>query len=195
MIESAKKIASEKGLFNIEFRLGDAERIEFPDDYFDLVLCNSSLHFFPDKLKALTEMRRVLKRGGQWALTYAGKPGWREWYEIAHKVADRHPDLQGFNDAVTATENWPVGLEESIDLLEASGLKITNIYERRSIDYYDPAFIVSDCCSVYNYWRRETPRQMVDTVRGELVEAARKAASTGGFKVTSINIFAWGSKL
>jgi len=194
MIEAAKNIAPERGLGNVEFMLGDAERIDFPDASFDLVLCNMSLHFFPDKPKALAEMCRVLKRGGQWAFTYAGKPAWQECMEIAHRVVARHPDQPGLHGAVADTEDWPVGLEESIDLLEGAGLKISNIYERRSINYADPSFIVSDSCSAWNYWRQETPAHMVDTIRGELLGGAEEAASPRGFKVTSINIFAWGIK-
>ncbi|HEX9915912.1 MAG TPA: methyltransferase domain-containing protein [Candidatus Bathyarchaeia archaeon] len=194
MIDAANKMASEKGLGNAKFMYGDAERIEFPDDSFDLVLCNMSLHFFPDKPKALSEMCRVLKRGGQFAFTYAGKPAWQEIYKVAGAVLARHPDLPGLRKAVADTVDWPVSLEESIDLLEGAGLKISNIYERRAIDYSDPGFIVSESCSAWNYWRQETPAHVVDTIRGELLSGAREAASPRGFKHTSINIFAWGTK-
>lgn len=193
-IEAAEEAASREGLENVEFMYGDVESIEFPDAYFDLVLCNMSLHFFPDKPKALREMCRVLKPGGLWALTYAGKPGWHETTKIAHDVEARHPDLPGFRDAVHDTENWPLSLEESIDILEEEGFKISNIYERRALNYTDPSMIVSESNSAWDYWRQGMPKEMVDTIREELVDYARKAVSPRGFKLTSINIFAWGTK-
>jgi len=194
-IEAAKAAVSRKGLENVEFMYGDVESIEFPDSYFDLVLCNMSLHFFPDKPKALREMCRVLKPGGCWALTYAGKPGWQETMKIAQEVVARHPDLPGFRDAVDDVENWPLSLEESIDLLEEVGFNITNIYERRALNFIDPGMIVSESNSAWDYWRQDMPKEKVDAIREELLEGARKAVSPRGFKLTSINIFAWGTKL
>lgn len=49
---------------NVEFQLGDAENLDFPDGSFDAVLCASSLFFVPDMPKALREARRVLKPNG-----------------------------------------------------------------------------------------------------------------------------------
>lgn len=192
MIKAAKNIASKKDLLNVEFRYGDVERIDFPDAYFDLVLCNMSLHFFPNKLKALKEISRVLKPSGQWAFTYTAKPNRREIMTIAHRVVAGHSDLQGLKTALLDTENWPVSLEDSLDLMESAGLVISNIYERRSIDYVDPSFIVSDSCSLWDYWQQEIPTMMIDTIREELHDGAKKAASSRGLKVTSLIIFAWG---
>lgn len=53
------------GVRNLEFRQGDAERLEFPNECFDAVLCASSLFFIPDMLGVLRECRRVLKEGGK----------------------------------------------------------------------------------------------------------------------------------
>jgi ubiquinone/menaquinone biosynthesis C-methylase UbiE len=194
-LEVAQEAALRDGVENVDFVYGDAERIEFPDNFFDLVLCNMSLHFFPDKPKALREMCRVLKPGGWWALTYAGKSGWQEMTKIALEVVARHPDLPSFRDAVNDTSNWPLGLEESFDLLEEAGLRITNIYERRSINYADPSIIVAESNSAWDYWRQEIPESMINIIREELLDGARKDASSRGFKFTMINIFAWGTKL
>jgi ubiquinone/menaquinone biosynthesis C-methylase UbiE len=40
----------------------------FPNDSFEVVLCQGGIQFFPDKLAALREMRRVLAPGGRLAL-------------------------------------------------------------------------------------------------------------------------------
>jgi ubiquinone/menaquinone biosynthesis C-methylase UbiE len=45
---------------NIEWKEGSAMSLPFPNESFDLVVCQQGLQFFPDKLNALTEMNRVL---------------------------------------------------------------------------------------------------------------------------------------
>jgi SAM-dependent methyltransferase len=42
----------------------DAQRLAFPDDTFDVVVCQFGVMFFPDKPAAFAEMARVLKPGG-----------------------------------------------------------------------------------------------------------------------------------
>jgi arsenite methyltransferase len=53
------------GAANVTFQPGDAERLDFSDHSFDVVLCASSLFFVPDMLAALREWRRVLVPGGR----------------------------------------------------------------------------------------------------------------------------------
>lgn len=54
----------EKNPFKDRCHLGDAERIPFPDEYFDHVICRALLHHVPSPGAALIEMKRVLKPGG-----------------------------------------------------------------------------------------------------------------------------------
>jgi len=44
--------------------VGNAEKINFPDDSFDVVLVNEVLEHIPDQVKALLEIRRILKPDG-----------------------------------------------------------------------------------------------------------------------------------
>lgn len=68
MLAVAHKAAAEAGLA-VQWEEGRAESIPFPDDSFDLVLCQMGLQFFPDKPAALREMRRVLAPGGRLAVS------------------------------------------------------------------------------------------------------------------------------
>jgi ubiquinone/menaquinone biosynthesis C-methylase UbiE len=45
---------------SIDWKKESALSIPFPNEFFDLVVCQQGLQFFPDRLKALTEMNRVL---------------------------------------------------------------------------------------------------------------------------------------
>jgi ubiquinone/menaquinone biosynthesis C-methylase UbiE len=49
----------------VEWRQGDAQELPFDDGSFDAVSCQHGVMFFPDRAKALREMRRVLRPGGR----------------------------------------------------------------------------------------------------------------------------------
>ena len=49
----------------INWQTADAQQLLFPDESFSLVVCQFGLMFMPDKMKALSEVNRVLKRGGR----------------------------------------------------------------------------------------------------------------------------------
>jgi ubiquinone/menaquinone biosynthesis C-methylase UbiE len=63
MLAQAKQKAT--GMSQLEFQESDAEKLNFPDESFDVVLCASSLFFIPDMAQALKEGWRVLKPGGR----------------------------------------------------------------------------------------------------------------------------------
>jgi ubiquinone/menaquinone biosynthesis C-methylase UbiE len=48
----------------VEWRQADAMQLPFQDEMFDVVVCQFGVMFFPDKAKAFSEARRVLRAGG-----------------------------------------------------------------------------------------------------------------------------------
>lgn len=56
--------AARTGAANIAWRQADAMRLPFDDSGFDAVACQFGAMFFPDKVKAYREARRVLRPGG-----------------------------------------------------------------------------------------------------------------------------------
>lgn len=52
----------------VTFRTADAQELPFEDQSFDLVLCLFGIMFFPDKVRANEEARRVLRPGGRYLL-------------------------------------------------------------------------------------------------------------------------------
>ncbi len=63
-IEIATKGAHAQGV-NVDFRLGSASAMPFPDDSFDFVYCSAAFKNFSQPVKALDEMHRVLRPGGR----------------------------------------------------------------------------------------------------------------------------------
>ncbi len=68
MLSVAGRLPLPPGL-TIDWRQGSALALPFADQAFDVVVCQHGVMFFPDRLKALSEMRRVLTPGGRVALS------------------------------------------------------------------------------------------------------------------------------
>ncbi|HLK58207.1 MAG TPA: class I SAM-dependent methyltransferase [Chthonomonadaceae bacterium] len=65
MVRLAAESAAEAGLNAlITFQQGDAERLPFEEEAFDVVLCECAFCTFPDKPTAAREFARVLRPGG-----------------------------------------------------------------------------------------------------------------------------------
>jgi len=69
MIEAARAASGQGAATTIEWRTGDAAALPFESGIFDVVLCQQGVQFFPDRIQALLEMRRVLRLGGRLAFT------------------------------------------------------------------------------------------------------------------------------
>jgi ubiquinone/menaquinone biosynthesis C-methylase UbiE len=53
---------------HVSFQPADAQNLPFADGSFDLVLCQFGVMFFPDKIRANQEVRRVLRPNGHYLL-------------------------------------------------------------------------------------------------------------------------------
>ncbi|MFH1607933.1 MAG: arsenite methyltransferase [archaeon] len=65
MIEKSKTNAEKYGYKNVEFRLGDIEKLPVKDDFVDVVISNCVINLAPNKDKVFEEAYRVLKKGGR----------------------------------------------------------------------------------------------------------------------------------
>lgn len=65
MLEQGKRLAEESGLKNIYFRTGNAEKLPYEEETFDLVITRLSFHHFINPVIPFREMQRVLKNGGK----------------------------------------------------------------------------------------------------------------------------------
>jgi demethylmenaquinone methyltransferase/2-methoxy-6-polyprenyl-1,4-benzoquinol methylase len=75
MLEMARKKMPERKLpKDVDFRVGDALAMEFPDDSFDLVTSGYMLRNVTDIPKAISEMYRVLKPGCKVIVAELAKP-------------------------------------------------------------------------------------------------------------------------
>jgi len=64
MLDEGRRLAGERDIENVDFRLGDVEALALPDASFDVVTSRFSAHHYPAPERALDEVIRVLRRGG-----------------------------------------------------------------------------------------------------------------------------------
>lgn len=87
-----------------------AEKLPFPDNHFDYVVCRSLLHHLEDPEVGLKEMFRVLKPGGKWA---CWDPNHNVVYETIRHIfqhTDRFSHLhKSFNDNELVRMVWNAG--------------------------------------------------------------------------------------
>ena len=69
MIAKARENADKLNFHNVEFRLGEIEKIPSGPDKADVIISNCVLNLVPDKAKAFAEIFRVLKSGGHFSIS------------------------------------------------------------------------------------------------------------------------------
>jgi len=65
MVDKAKGIARDHGYHNVEFRLGEIEKLPVEDESVDAIISNCVINLSPDKSKVFREAYRALKPGGR----------------------------------------------------------------------------------------------------------------------------------
>jgi arsenite methyltransferase len=65
MVAKAQSSARAMGMTNVEFVEGEAERLPFADESFDVAVSNGVIDLIPDKDRVFGELHRVLRPGGR----------------------------------------------------------------------------------------------------------------------------------
>lgn len=124
----ARTEAEHRKLSNVAFATADVQRLEFPDDTFDVVHAHQVLQHVADPVLALREMRRVCAPGGIVAARDADYAGfawypelpaldlWRELYRRVARANRGEPDAgrrvlswalaAGFEDVTPTGSPW-----------------------------------------------------------------------------------------
>lgn len=109
---TARSDATEQGVLNVGFTVGDAYQLDFGDDCFDVVHAHQVLQHLTDPVAALREMARVCKPGGIVAVRdadyaamtwYPAEPRLDRWLDLYHQVAR---DNGGEPDAGRRLRGW-----------------------------------------------------------------------------------------
>lgn len=99
----------------------DAANLPFDDDRFDLAYCQQALQFFPDRLAALRDLRRVLKPGARAAFCVQQEIEVNPMLRAQARALDAHVGASA-GDAVRAICSLPDGTELQ-DLFQDAGFR------------------------------------------------------------------------
>ena len=69
MLAKAEEAAAQAGVDNVEFRRGEAEQMPVEDSSVDWIVSNCVINLSPEKLRVFSEIARVLRPGGQIAIS------------------------------------------------------------------------------------------------------------------------------
>lgn len=90
---------------DIEFRVGDAQSLDFPDSSFDVAIMNFGLLHLADPEKAISECARVLCRGGRFGFSVWAGPhlsvGAKICEDAINEYADKNVDVPQGPDRFT----------------------------------------------------------------------------------------------
>jgi ubiquinone/menaquinone biosynthesis C-methylase UbiE len=91
LLAIARKKAKDRGLRNVEFRVGDMLDCGLPNSSFDAVVCVFGIFFVPDMTAAVRELWKHVKPGGKLAITTWGprffEPGNTAFWNAVREVA------------------------------------------------------------------------------------------------------------
>ena len=89
MLAAAMRIARSAGISNIEHRPMDMTALQFSDESFDAVTCKEGLMFCADPLQGASELRRVLKPDGRFALSAWDEPQKNAFFMTINEAISR----------------------------------------------------------------------------------------------------------
>jgi ubiquinone/menaquinone biosynthesis C-methylase UbiE len=122
MIEKANKNLEKTGFENISFIKGDIEDMPLPDNSFDVVVSNCVLNLVPDKIKAFTEIKRVLKKGGHFCVSDVVLKG-----NLPEKL---RTDAEMYTGCVSGA----IAMDKYLKIIEQSGFIAIEIHKERKIE-------------------------------------------------------------
>jgi SAM-dependent methyltransferase len=181
LIDQAKARAAERGL-SIDYRVGDAEALEFEDASFDLVASTCGVMFAPDHQAVAGELARVTKQGGRIALAcWTPDSGLAQMFQVMRPFQPAPPPGVGNqfdwgrDDYVSDLlgEDFELELEHGDSVLEAeSGESVWQLFSTE----YGPTKTLAD--SLDEERREELHRAFVDLHEGSRVDGGIRFSRT-----------------
>jgi SAM-dependent methyltransferase len=118
LIETAKERASQQGL-EIDYRVGDAENLDFPDASFDKVSSTCGIMFTPDHEAVARQLARIVRPGGLIALaSWTPTGGLAKMFKVMAPYQPSPPPSSPFDWGDEARVGELLGEAFELDLTE-----------------------------------------------------------------------------
>jgi len=119
-IEFASRVCNELAMTNIDFLVGSADALPFPDDYFDTILCSDVVEHLLYPERCLAEVYRVTKPGGTAIVTTPNKTN--RLQQVARFFQDSLREEWRGSDHISVK-----GIDEWMKLARAAGFGILKV--------------------------------------------------------------------
>ena len=188
MVDLARKRALEFNRFNVEFCKGNAEKMDFAESSFDLIISNQVFHWITNKEAALEEMFRVLKPKGKVALVFQGGPSFENLFEAYDKVRQYHPEY-----ALSKSPRSPT-LKETKELFENVGFEEKSVYQIRKTTSIHPSFLWTNKDLTTSPWKIGVSLEKAEEVQREIRTELKRKRRDEWDKTTIYYIFGIATK-
>jgi len=150
-----------------EWGVIDAQAIPFEDERFDGVIANHMLYHVPDRAKAFSEIRRVLRPGGRFYASTVGRAHLRELYALVGRV-DPNTDCRDSPPA------------ESF-LLENGREQIAQWFSRITLRRYEDTLVITEAGPLVAYVLSTTAQSsLVGDRLAEFVQVVKQELALHG---------------
>lgn len=119
----AERNRKERGLANVTFERGDAQRLGYAGGSFDVVVCRLAFHHFADPAAVLAEMARVCRPGGKVAVEDI----------VVSELPDRAAYQNRFENLRDPSHTRAFSLGALLDMFTTAGLELEDVHTGRLI--------------------------------------------------------------
>lgn len=129
MINKARENNDKLGYNNVEFRLGDIEKMPVTSNKADVIISNCVLNLVPDKEKAFKEIYRVLKPGGHFSVSDIVATG------------DLPQSIKNGAELYAGCVSGAIKKEEYLGIIEDAGFDNLQIQKERIVNIPDEIYL------------------------------------------------------
>jgi ubiquinone/menaquinone biosynthesis C-methylase UbiE len=129
MLAVAKRVQPD-----VDWRQGDAAALPFEDGYYDVVVSQFALMYFPERVAALREMWRVLKPGGRLAVASWASFEKAQGYRVLAEIAERRTNAEA---AAILRSPFVLGeVDELLSLYRDAGIDRVELKTREDFAHF-----------------------------------------------------------
>ncbi len=154
---------------DFQYAIIDAEKINYPDDSFDIIIANNMLYHVEDRRTAILNISKVLKKSGLFIASTVGNNNMQELNALFYKFLERENRIFKFRAN-------PFSLENGFDQLKL-------FFSKVQISRYEDVLKIDEVEPVVNYFL--SFNEMKDDA---VILPEKEIAAFGNFLEQTINL-------